>query len=57
MGKYNVDLSAWLIVEAESEDEAFAIGHKAIDELRTLAERGGKITFDGEVAGVEDWED
>jgi hypothetical protein len=52
MAKYNVDLSACLIVEAESEDEAFAIGHTVIDRVR------GEIPeFDGEVAGVEDWEE
>ncbi len=52
MPKYNVDLSTWLIVEAESEDEAFAIGHNAIDRIRGIISE-----FDGEVAGVEDWGD
>lgn len=52
MPKYDVDLSAWLIVEADTEDDAFAIGHKAIDKIRELVPE-----FDGEVAGVTDWED
>lgn len=57
MAKYEVDLSAWLIVEAESEEEAFAIGHKAVTELHDKAKLGGKIIFDGEVSGVSEWED
>lgn len=52
MAKYDVDLSAWLIVEAESQEDAFAIGHSAIDKIR-----GMMPEFDGEVAGVTDWED
>ncbi len=52
MPKYEIDLSAWLIVEAESEDKAFAIGHNAIDKIRGLIPES-----DGEVAGVMDWED
>lgn len=52
MPKYNVDLSTWLIVEAESEDEAFAIGVTVIDRIR------GEIPeLDGEVAGVEDYDE
>jgi hypothetical protein len=47
MPKYEIDLGAWLILEAESEDEAFAIAHNAIDMLRTAVPE-----FDGEVAGV-----
>lgn len=52
MAKYEVDLGAWLILEAESEDEAFAIAHNAIDMLRTAVPE-----FDGEVAGVEEREE
>lgn len=52
MAKYEIDLSAWLIVEAKDEEEAFAIGHSAIADIRhELPE------FDGEVAGVSEWED
>lgn len=56
MTKYEVDLSAWLVVEAESEEEAFAIGHQAISELHDKSKLGGKLIFDGEVAGVSEWE-
>lgn len=52
MKKYEVDLSAWLTIEAESEDEAFAIGHNAIDKIRGVIPE-----FDGEVSGVSEWED
>lgn len=57
MAKYEVDLSAWLIVEADSEEEAFAIGHQAIAELHEKSKLGGKVLFDGEVAGVEEYEE
>jgi hypothetical protein len=52
MAKYDVDLSSWIVVEASSEEEAFAIGHDAIDKIRNLIPE-----FDGEVAGVSEWED
>lgn len=52
MAKYEIDLSAWLIVEADSEEQAFAIGHQAISELHEKSKLGGKVLFDGEVAGV-----
>lgn len=52
MTKYEVDLSAWLVIEAESEDEAFAIGHTVIDRIRAEIPE-----FDGEVAGVQEWEE
>lgn len=58
MAKYEVDLTAWLIVEAESEEEAFAIGHQVIAELHDKSKsEGGKIAFDGEVNGVSEWQD
>lgn len=52
MAKYEVDLSAWLIVEAGSEEEAFAIGHQAVSELHDKSKLGGKLIFDGEVVSV-----
>ena len=52
MAKYEIDLGAWLIMEAESEDEAFAIGHNAIDKIRGLIPE-----FEAEVSGVTEWED
>lgn len=57
MAKYEVDLSAWLIVEAKSEDEAFDIGQKAIAELHKKSKDGGILIFDGEVAGVTESEE
>lgn len=58
MAKYEVDISAWLAVEAESEDEAFAIGHQVIAELHDRSKsEGGKIAFDGEVNSVSEWVD
>ena len=52
MAKYDVNLGAWLVVEAESEDEAFAIGHNAIDKIRGLVPE-----FEAEVRSLSEWED
>lgn len=52
MKRYDIDLSAWLIVYAESEEEAFKIGHNAIADIREFMPE-----FDGEVSGVEEWQE
>jgi hypothetical protein len=52
MPKYEIDLGAWLIVEAKDEDEAFAYGQGAIADIRDFMPE-----FDGEVAGVNEWQD
>jgi hypothetical protein len=52
MKRYDIDLSAWLIVYAEDADEAFNIGQGAIADIREFMPE-----FDGEVSGVTEWED
>jgi hypothetical protein len=57
MAKYEVDLSAWLIVEAKNEEEAFAVGHAIVDKMITKSKEAGDHTFDGLVAGVTEYEE
>ena len=52
MATYEVDLSAWLTIEVDNEEEAFAIAHGAIDKIRNLIPE-----FDGEIVEIEEVED
>jgi len=57
MTKYDVDLSTWFIVEANNEEEAFAIGHAVVDKMITQAREAGNTTLDGIVSGVAEYEE
>ncbi len=50
--KYNVSISIWIDVEAETEELAFAVGHRAVETIREFVPYS-----DGEVEGVTEWED
>mgnify|MGYP003662745444 CR=1 FL=1 len=50
--KYSVSLSVWINVEAETEEDAFAVGHRAVDTIRELV-----AYSDGEVHSVTEREE
>ena len=52
MPKYSVSISVWIEVEAETEEDAFAVGHNAVDAIREFVPYS-----DGEVESVTDWEE
>lgn len=59
MAKYTVDLSAWIVVDAESHFEAFAYGQQVLADLGLSVEKHGRGNWewDGEVVDAEEKED
>lgn len=59
MSSYIVDISVSMTVSANSEEEAFAIGHGQIDRIRNNETRSAEVEdsvmdVDGEVVDVEE---